>query len=45
MYVEDIFRQPSRLALRHPVPASEYADGFFCSAQYFFIYLKKLLLL
>jgi hypothetical protein len=32
MYVENIFRQPNRLVLRHPVPASEYGDGFFCSA-------------
>jgi hypothetical protein len=36
MYVENIFRQPSRLVLRHPVPASEYGDGFFCSVMPFF---------
>jgi hypothetical protein len=30
-YVENIFRLPSRLVLHHPVPASEYNDGFFCS--------------
>jgi hypothetical protein len=31
MFVEQIFRQPDCLVLRHPVQMSEYGDGFFCS--------------
>ncbi len=34
MFVENIFRQPDRLVLRHPVQMSEYGDGFFCSVGF-----------